>query len=278
MQPLASVAAGKEASYDFKFCFNEAEDFASRALNYEDCLLGSKEITREQWMDIRLKAKQLTKSDYQLYKNSTPDKMDAGLVAESNGTAFAVNDKGFLVTSNHVTGHCEKVVLISEVDLVLVNIVAASVEDDIAILSSKYIPKGVAKIREAPLELGEPIYAFGFPYITTLRALNMTSGIVSGVQAMGSPSLVQLSTPLQPGNSGGPIVDEYGVVAGVVAARLREGQNIGFGLQGKILRRFLNDNKVDYTLVTATDIMPTKEMAKSASSYTIPLFCLVEDN
>jgi hypothetical protein len=112
--------------------------------------------------------------------------------------------------------------------------------------------------------------------LVKLRSFNMSDGIVSGERAMGTPGLVQLSTPLQPGNSGGPIVDEQGRVAGVVAARLSEGQSVGFGLQGRVLREFLDSNQLDYTVASSTEIVDTKRLAEMATQFTRPLLCLTE--
>jgi len=183
-----------------------------------------------------------------------------------------------LVSNHHVIAKCKQVVVVSEIDLYLVRVITSSADADLAILKTSYRLTDFARIREAPLVLGEHVYAFGYPYIMQLRTLNMSDGIVSGVRVLGSPTLVQLSTPLQPGNSGGPIVDETGLVAGVVAARLKKGQNIGFGLQGEVLRNFLDKNKIDYAVSALIDPLPTVQLAEIATTFTRPLLCLVEDD
>jgi hypothetical protein len=88
-------------------------------------------------------------------------------------------------------------------------------------------------LRERPPVVGEAVFALGHPYGVrqpygflegTLR-WSMTEGIVSAV----GPSAVQISAPVNPGNSGGPIVDAEGQLIGVVSRKSAGGEGLGFG-------------------------------------------------
>ena len=88
-------------------------------------------------------------------------------------------------------------------------------------------------LRERPPTVGEAVFALGHPYGVrppygflegTLR-WSMTEGIVSAV----GPSAVQISAPVNPGNSGGPIVDANGQLIGVVSRKSAGGEGLGFG-------------------------------------------------
>ncbi|MFX7792776.1 S1C family serine protease, partial [Acinetobacter baumannii] len=84
-----------------------------------------------------------------------------------------------------------------------------------------------------------------------LGGVNVTEGLVSGMRgALGDQSRFQYSAPTQPGNSGGPVLDEFGHVVGVVVSQIdkisgeRTAQNINFGIKLDLVRTFLEANKV----------------------------------
>jgi len=92
------------------------------------------------------------------------------------------------------------------------------------------------------IEVGETVYALGNP-----QGLEGTIsvGIVSGVRESGGLRLLQITSPISSGSSGGPLVDTKGRVVGVVAATLREGQNLNFAIPSahvrRLIPRFLGD-------------------------------------
>lgn len=271
-----SMAIGPRPEFELLFCHDSSAHELYRALRYEGCRDGQKKISRSKWIELAREYKQISEEEYRFFKDTKPKKMNPNLEATSNGTAFSINSNGMTVTSYHVVGGCKEVVLMSEVDLIPTTIVASSKDLDLAVLKSRFVPRGIAKLREKPMDLGEHIYAFGFPYVTILRTLNMSDGIVSGVRVLGVPGLMQLSTPLQPGNSGGPLFDVTGSVAGVVSARMTEGQNVGFGVQGDVLVRFLKSEKIEFDAAEASGVLTTTAIAKIARQFTRPLLCLTE--
>jgi len=81
--------------------------------------------------------------------------------------------------------------------------------------------------------LGESAVTFGYPLAGMLGSgPQVTQGTVSGLLGPGEDaSILQISAPIQPGSSGGPLLDSSGRVMGVVVATLSGGQNVNFAVR-----------------------------------------------
>lgn len=122
-------------------------------------------------------------------------------------------------------------------------VIAASPGDDLAVLRVDALAGGPwLPVREAPPTAGEPVTAIGHPYGTrppagflhaTLR-WSVSDGVVSAVGTYA----VQITAPVNPGNSGGPVVDAEGALIGVVSRRLG-GDGLGFAARGDRLAALL---------------------------------------
>src|SRR5204863_5382268 len=82
--------------------------------------------------------------------------------------------------------------------------------------------QGSAGVRATPIHPGEGVIAIGYPYPGLLSSeFAVTTGIVSSLGGIGNDSrYLQISAPVQPGNSGGPLLDTGGNVVGVVAMKI----------------------------------------------------------
>lgn len=145
------------------------------------------------------------------------------------GTGFYVNNTD-IVTAAHVVDGCREMRLEDGSALVSV---AQDMVLDLAVLASSrrsphWLPLGPA---EGP-RLGEPVFALGFPYSDlpemANQGLSVTGGNVSALPRVADPaSRIMLSAPVQPGNSGGPLLSDDGAVMGVVVARIRDEAVLG---------------------------------------------------
>jgi S1-C subfamily serine protease len=128
--------------------------------------------------------------------------------------------------------------------------------NDLALLKSELTPSAVFPLsRQAPYLL-QDIYAAGYPFGNIISAsVKVTSGIVSSLTGIGdNVSNIQIDAALQPGNSGGPIVDEFGNVIGVAVAKLDLEQfieafqtvpeNVNFGIRASVAANLLDANNV----------------------------------
>jgi S1-C subfamily serine protease len=77
------------------------------------------------------------------------------------------------------------------------------------------------------VQVGEPVYAVGNP-----QGLEGTfsQGIVSSIREVGTDKLLQITAPISPGSSGGPVLNDKGEVIGVSVATFRGGQNLNFAI------------------------------------------------
>jgi len=133
--------------------------------------------------------------------------------------------------------------------------------------------------------LGESIFALGFPYSGVLGAgINFTGGLISSLSGIGNDSrYLQFTAPVQPGNSGGPLVDANGLIVGVVSARLADiemlkasgslPQNVNFAIRGDLAMGFLRANGVEPVIAEPKNPLSTSEIANNAQAYTIQIIC-----
>lgn len=98
----------------------------------------------------------------------------------------------------------------------------------------------VLTLAAAKPEIGEEVYAVGNP-----RGLEGTfsAGIVSGVRQIGDDSLLQVTAPISPGSSGGPMLNSRGETVGVAVATLKGGQNLNFAIPASAVKQLLASAK-----------------------------------
>ena len=136
------------------------------------------------------------------------------------------------------------------------------------------------------IRLGEAVEAFGYPLTELLaKSGNFTLGNVSALVGLGEDSrYLQISAPVQPGNSGGPLLDQNGNVVGVVSAKLNAlklmlvtngdiPQNVNFAIRASIVTSFLDANSVSYATGSATKPMQPADLADQAKAMSAFIEC-----
>ncbi len=166
------------------------------------------------------------------------------------GTGFYIQ-KNILVTNNHVIDECDYV---TNKDGANLSVETTDLVNDIAVLTG---PDNLINLSlSSNPGLGQAVYAGGFPYNNILNNFNFTSGNVSSLFGPGSNvSEFQFTAPVQPGSSGGAILNEKGGVVGIAVSvasiKLMEDtksipQNINFGIKVEVLKDILTENKINY--------------------------------
>jgi hypothetical protein len=163
--------------------------------------------------------------------------------------------------------------------------VAVDSANDLALLKSDTTkPKKVVAIRSS-VRLGEPVEAFGYPLVPVLsRNGNFTLGNITALAGVGDDSrYVQISAPVQKGNSGGPLLDQNGNVVGVVAAKMDAmkvaavvgdlPQNVNFAIKGGIAASFLESNRIAFRDVAALSPISAADLADLAKEVSISVQC-----
>ncbi|GJD74672.1 S1C family serine protease [Methylobacterium goesingense] len=215
---------------------------------------------------------------------------DAGVTPKresgSSGTGFFVSEAGHVLTNNHVISGCTEINIAKfGLPSLRARLVATDVQNDLAVLSTAFEHPVVPALSLKP-RVGESVYAYGFPLPNLLAASgNFTVGNITAAAGLGDDTrMLQISTPVQPGNSGGPLIDQYGAVVGVIASKLNAmtvakvnndiPQNVNFAIKSMIALNFLDSNGI----VTASGARnPTPldpaTVAEQAKAYTVHVTC-----
>jgi serine protease Do len=202
--------------------------------------------------------------------------------ASSTGTGFYI-DTAELVTAAHVVAGCQRMELS---DGAVLNVLAANDDLDLAVLSSPETSVNWLELSaNAAARLGEPVTALGYPYLGQFgQGLTVTGGNVSALPggAFGETQLM-ISAPVQPGNSGGPLLNGDGAVIGVVVARINDmvvfeetgtlPQNMNFAVTNGTLADFLKGAGVTFPAATGVHHDMARGVPDAVSGAVVPLFC-----
>lgn len=198
----------------------------------------------------------------------------------STGSGFAVAPNQ-LITNAHVVEGCMRVSLAGRS---VANVLAMDRRNDLALLQTDRLPV-VASFRAERLRQGDPITVVGFPLAGLLASgAQVTSGNVSALAGLqNNSSFIQISAPIQPGNSGGPLLDAAGRVTGVVVSKLNAAkiaeltgdipQNVNFAVSPLVLRGFLDANNVQYQAETSNKTLSTADVTDLARKFTYLVQC-----
>ena len=139
------------------------------------------------------------------------------------GTGFYVNAGGLVVTSAHVIAGAGAVfVRTSSGKRLPAVVVSNSLSNDIAIVRvDGPTPDYLSLAPTRTTKVGQTVFTYGFPVADILGPEpKFTDGSISALSGLqGEPSFLQMSVPVQPGNSGGPLVNDSGEVVGIIASQ-----------------------------------------------------------
>ena len=217
-----------------------------------------------------------------LGKSATTTPRPPKMEIAATGTGWYVAPGGYLVTNAHVVESCKLVTLKSGAELQVINV---QPDEDLALL------KGVTEV--APLllrdgrsaRLAEDVLVAGYPLGGILSSgINVTVGTVSALAGMGDDERrFQFTAPVQPGNSGGPVLDTSGHVIGVVVSKLNAmniqeqigdiPQNVNFGIALPSLIKFLKGNDVPFEPKVSNKPVDKVDLAELARESTVLLQC-----
>ena len=240
-------------------------------------------------LDAERKRRQQLEADLEAEKKrriAAETRGRAASQSNSSGTGFAVAP-GLLITNQHIVAGCQKLEVLSRDGRRAARVLDADELVDLALLRVTGLGGSTAAIRRSgSVRLGEAAYAFGFPLTGLLsEAGNFTSGVVSSLRGMrDSANHIQISTPVQPGNSGGALVDASGNVIGVVVGKLNASavaratgdipQNVNFAVSVQALLDFLTRNKVTVKAVERGPVIDTAILAEAMGGFTHRIECL----
>ncbi|GAB3378405.1 serine protease [Spongiibacter taiwanensis] len=212
------------------------------------------------------------------------DKLD--IDTASTGTGFYINRQGELLTAYHVVKSCLKTEVQQRGEKYPAVLKGHSQVLDLALLSASHQPEAVApmpQFSESDGLLGKQVFVTGFPLSDILSPYpSLTVGNISSVGGLrGGQGNFQFSAPIQPGNSGGPVLDYKGNVLGAVTSTLNQkmmltktgttSQNLNFALNGRLIGAFLEKHGTAYS--RAPSSLNFEQASAEAVKFTTQIIC-----
>lgn len=187
---------------------------------------------------------------------------------EWTGTGFALNN-GYIITNNHVVDGAKSIVILG------VNgnfnteykayVVSVDKNNDLALVKindSRFsgfnsVPYSVSN---RMCEVGEDVFVLGYPLTSYMGdEVKLTNGIISSRSGyQGDVTTYQISAPVQPGNSGGPMFDSQGNVVGIVNAGIPGAENVGYAIKTSYLYNMVGS-------AVSTSIIPQTNRVQGSS-------------
>lgn len=204
---------------------------------------------------------------------------------EWTGTGFALNN-GYVVTNYHVVKDA-KSILISGIkgdflSSYIAEVIATDKNNDLAIIKiTDNTFKGFGQvpysIKTTMAEVGEDVFVLGYPLTQALGdEIKLTNGIVSSRTGyQGDISTYQISAPVQPGNSGGPMFDSKGNVIGIVVAGVPGAENVGYAIKTSYLKNLIESASLNNILPTQNTVatLPLSGKVKTLKNHVFFIQC-----
>jgi S1-C subfamily serine protease len=203
------------------------------------------------------------------------------------GTGFFVSQAGHVLSNHHVIGDCARLhARLPDGTRHPASLIASDARNDLAVAKLPVSAPAVAAFADSSnLRPGDSIVVFGFPISYALASTgNLTTGTVSALAGTHNDSShIQISAPIQPGNSGGPVADTSGTIAGVIVSSysleyalktMRQApQNINFAIKDVVAKDFLRTHHVTVVERKRGAALGTAEIGDAMRAYTVFLEC-----
>ncbi len=211
---------------------------------------------------------------------------DENLVPASSGSGFFVSTQGHVITNHHVVAGCQTVEAVRSGNKYDAQIVAKDNINDLALIKIDKKIDNPLSVSQMNPELLQDIYVAGYPFGKALGdSIKVTKGIVSSLSGLNNNySNIQIDAAIQPGNSGGPILDANGNVVGVAVAKLdlkgvveQYGvvpENTNFGIKSTAVRNLAEANGVRL-IQASTQKLAGSELGRKITDGTVYLSCLM---
>ena len=216
---------------------------------------------------------------------STTNNLESEEIRDWSGSGFALKD-GYIVTNFHVIDGAKKI-SIKGINgdfnkSYSAQVVGQDKTNDLAILKiddSTHISFGNVPyaITAGIAEVGEEIYVLGFPLTATMGdEIKLTTGIISSRTGyQGDVALYQISAPIQPGSSGGPLFDKKGNIIGIVSAKHSGAENVGYAIKASYLKNLI-ESCLSSSIIPSKNIvftLPLTEKVKTEKNFVFIIHC-----
>lgn len=205
----------------------------------------------------------------------------------TSGSGFIVSSQGYVITNNHVVDGCASIKVIISGTHHDSQIVRTDSVNDLALLKLTKANLHELSFRSGKkVRAGENVVVLGFPLAGLLsQEPHVTSGTLTALAGLKDDiRFLQISAPVQPGNSGGPLLDEGGNVLGIVVAKLDAvkvaqvigdiPQNINFAINGAVVKAFLEANGVEFSATSSDLRLSVADIAEKGKKATVFIQCV----
>ena len=206
------------------------------------------------------------------------------LLPAASGSGFAISKEGYILTNNHVIDGCQALNIHTNGKLVSASLIASDPINDLALIKGSFKPQTVFYINPSTPKLLDDIYVAGYPFGYAISSsIKITKGIVSSLSGLGNNfSQMQIDAAIQPGNSGGPVLDKKGNVIGVAVAKLNMEvvykdygvipENTNFAIKSSVAKSFAESNNIR---LIKKNSYKNKELGEYISNGTYYLSCMM---
>jgi len=174
-----------------------------------------------------------------------------GKGGKSSGTGFAISNNGHILTNSHVISGASSITVFISGESYIASVIREDNKNDLALIKINNSTIPVVFRDDSKIRVGESIVAIGFPLANVLaKEPNVTTGNVSALAGINDDiRFLQITAPIQLGNSGGPILDESGRVIGIAVSKLNAlkaaivtgdiPQNVNFAIKSSLAKTFI---------------------------------------
>jgi len=151
---------------------------------------------------------------------SVPAYAETPIMHFHSGTGFFVSREGYVLTNAHVVKECEKYALYGAGKTMHATLIDVDKEHDLALLKTNQQPTAIGQFEEGA-QIGDALTVTGYPDDAwkNKKPVTRTARLQSLKGPEGEATLLQFSDVIAQGNSGGPLLNQRGNVAGVITAR-----------------------------------------------------------
>ena len=204
--------------------------------------------------------------------------------AQTQGTGFAISSSGYIVTNYHVVEGGNNIqVLGIKGDFskkYTAKVVLFDEKNDLAILKVGVSLGTLPYIfRKSMASVGESVFVLGYPLTASMgNEIKLTDGLVSSKSGFGGDiTLYQISAPVQPGNSGGPLFDKSGNVIGVICAKHLNAENASYAVKLTYLTSLIESISTPPTLPSSS-LMSGQSLPQQVKMASKFVYQIIVDN
>jgi S1-C subfamily serine protease len=201
-----------------------------------------------------------------------------------SGSGFFITRQGHVVTNAHVVDGCKALTVAQAGGSPMsATAVATDKQNDLAILQTASPSASIAALRGGrPVRPGETVVAYGFPLTGRLSSGGaLTTGTVNALAGLRDDTrYFQISAPIQPGNSGGPLMDTTGAVIGITTSTISTNkaaqaipQNVNFAIKADVVRTFLASSGISAETSTGGRELSPPDIGERARAFTVLIEC-----